>query len=106
MYSWRAFAPVLVYLSRVRIFQHCSLYLCCNRAVPFQVGARDAKLYGPRCIWSKNKLRGAHTCFRCKALLNPFTQPELEAVSSLFIGRQDNDLGKIGVRELWIVGKE
>src|ERR1700739_4446478 len=64
MYSWRAFAPVLVYLSSVRIFQHCSLYLCCNRAVSFQVGARDAKLYGPRCIWSKNQLRGAHACFR------------------------------------------
>src|SRR5947199_6400226 len=35
MQSWRAFAPVLVYLSSMGIFQHCSLYLCCNRAVLF-----------------------------------------------------------------------
>src|ERR1044071_2921143 len=103
MHGWRPFAPVLVYLSSVGIFQHCSLYLCCNRAVPFQVGTSDAKLYWPRCIWSKNELRSAHTRFRRKALLNPLTEPELQPISRLFIRRQNNDLGDIGLRELWIV---
>src|SRR6185437_7454833 len=103
MYGWRPFAPVLVYLSSMGIRQHRSLYLCCNRAVLFQVGARDAKLYGPRCIWSKYELRGAHTGFRRKALRNLFTQPELQSVSGLLIGRQNNNLGEIGVREFWIV---
>src|SRR5438552_11140152 len=106
MHGWRAFAPVLVYLSSMWICQHCSLYLRRNRAVPFQVGACDAKLYGPRCIWSKNELRGSHTCFSRKAVLNPFTQPELQSISGLLIGRQNNNLGKIGVREFWIVRKE
>ena len=51
-------------------------------------------------------MRGAHAGFRRKALLNPFTQPELQTISILFIGRQNNDFGKIGVREFWIVRKE
>src|SRR5207249_4436795 len=62
--------------------------------------------HGPGRIRSKNELRGAHTRFRRKTLLNPFTQPEFQSVSGLLIGRQNNDLGKIGVREFWIVRKE
>jgi hypothetical protein len=41
-----------------------------------------------------------------QALLNPFTQPELQMVSRLLIGRQNNNLGKIGIGKFWIVGKE
>src|SRR6266702_3860340 len=106
MYGWRAFPPVLVHLTSVRIRHHYSLYLGRNRTVLFQIGAGDAKRYGPGGIWSKYKLRGAHTGFRGKALLHPFTQPELQMISILLIGCQNNDLGKIGIRQFWIVRKE
>src|SRR5438874_12080561 len=106
MHSWRAFSPILVYLSSMGICQHCGLHLCRNRAVLIQVGASDTKRHGPGRIWSKNELRGAHTRFRRKALLNPFTQPEFQSISSLLIGRQNNNLRKIGIREFWIVREE
>src|SRR5438876_199653 len=106
MHGWRAFAPVQIHLSGVRICQHYSLYLSCNGAVLCQVGAHDAKRNRPGGIWSEYKLRGTHTGFRRKALLNPFTQPELQTIPILLIGSQDNDFREIGIRKFWIVGKE
>src|SRR5437868_1159411 len=106
MYGWRAFPPVLVHLTGVRSRQDGGLYLGCNGAVLFQVGNGDAKRYGPGGIWSKYKLRGAHTGLRRKAVLNSFTQLELQMISIRLIGCQNNDLCKIGVREFWIVRKE
>src|SRR5579863_9917655 len=103
MHGWRALPPVQIHLPSVGICQHYSLYLGRNGAVLIQVRTHNAKRYWPGRIWPKDKLRGAHTGFQRKTLLNPLAQPELKTISVLLAGSQNNDLGEIGVREFWII---
>jgi hypothetical protein len=90
-------------LPSVGICQHYSLDPRRNLAVLIQTRAHDAKGYGPGRIRSKDKLRGADTGFRRKSLLNLLTQSELQTISVFLAGRQNNNLGEIGVREFRII---
>src|SRR5579859_4166007 len=103
MHSWRALPPFQIHLPGVRICQHDSLYFGRYGTVLVQVRTHHAKRYRPGGIWPKYKLRGAHTGFRRKTLLNPFAQPELKTITVLLAGSQNDDLGEIGVREFWII---